>query len=78
MLGHRLRRWPNIKPSLFQRIVFVLPRLPEHAGNHASTNISRTRKLGSAGMYLAYCIGCGGLLALYGRHTDVYVLTPGP
>ena len=22
MFGHRLRRWPNIKPSLFQRLVF--------------------------------------------------------
>ena len=23
MLGHRLRRWPNIKPLLFQRLVFA-------------------------------------------------------
>ena len=23
MLGHRLRRWPNIKPTLFQCIVFA-------------------------------------------------------
>ena len=22
MLGHRLRRWPNIKPTLFQYVVF--------------------------------------------------------
>ena len=23
MLAHRLRRWPNIKPTLFQRFVFA-------------------------------------------------------
>ena len=23
MLGHRLRRWPNIKPTLIQRLVFA-------------------------------------------------------
>ena len=23
MLGHRLRRWPNIKPALVQRLVFA-------------------------------------------------------
>ena len=36
MLGHRLRRWPNIKPTVGQLLVFTGKRIPGSSGKYVA------------------------------------------
>ena len=46
MLGNRLRRWPNIKPALFQRLVFAEVKAslrPDLGGGVENLNLTGAR-----------------------------------
>ena len=44
MLAHRLRRWPNIKTTLFQRLVFAVTAADKYSGDvHVSFTNKRLR-----------------------------------
>ena len=53
MLAHRLRRWPNVKTTLYQLLVF--------AGKTAAAEISGKRKNNLAGIYDDFNFVCDNM-----------------
>ena len=55
MLGHRLRRWPNIKPTLFQCVVFAGTWYMDKYHCVITTNIPFNTRCNSHGDYRVIC-----------------------